>query len=367
MRSWISLLLLTGCAGAPSPAPQASLRELYSRPSSQWPAPTLDPGIEHRELGLVEKPAPAAQALLELGELLFFDARLSGTHQLACVSCHDPELGFADGRALSFGKQVRPLARNAPSLLNTALRTHWFWDGRAASLEEQAHLVLSHPQEMHSSPEHVESLLRSSKGYRERFAAAFGAGEPRYTQALAALVAYESSFVSEGSSAFDDFLRGDTQRLDDSAIRGLHLFRTQARCLNCHNGPLLSDDRFHNLGLTYYGRELQDLGRYEVTRDPEDVGRFRTPSLRNVLRTAPYMHNGLFELDGVLNMYNVGMPQIEPKPGQEQDPLFPRKSPHLQRLDLSPAEKADLKAFLESLTERKRRVRAPQLPAVGDA
>jgi cytochrome c peroxidase len=89
--------------------------------------------------------------------------------------------------------------------------------------------------------------------------------------------------------------------------------------------------------------------------------------LRNVLRTAPYMHNGLFELDGVLNMYNVGMPEIQPKPGQEQDPLFPVKSPHLQRLDLSPAEKADLKAFLESLTERKRRVRAPQLPAIGDA
>jgi cytochrome c peroxidase len=352
--------------GDPAGEQGATLRAQYKRPPAQWPAPTLDAGIEHRELGPVQAREPTtdpkAMAREKLGELLFFDGRLSPGGQMACVSCHDAELGFADGRATSFGRDLRPLTRNAPSLLNTALRTNWFWDGRAASLEQQAEWVLTNPDEMHSSKEHIEQFLRSSEGYRKHFEAAFGPGEPDFEQALAALAAFEATFVSDGSSAFDGFLAGDYSRLDDSAVRGLHLFRTRARCLNCHSGPLLTDDRFHNLGLTYYGRKQEDLGRYKQTGKPEDVGRFRTPSLRNVERTAPYMHNGLFELDGVLNMYDVGMPDIRPDQQQASDPLFPVKSPHIQELNLSAQDKADLRAFLRSLTERKRRIAPPTLP-----
>lgn len=382
MRSALLLCLLpwacaqpavrTGPASAEEPAPldAVELRELYSKDPSLWPAPVLDAGVEHRELGLVPRREPTKDPQLkareQLGELLYFDARLSGSGQMACASCHDAELGFADGRATSFGDRFLPLARNAPSVWNSSLRKLWFWDGRASSLEEQASMVLQNPREMHNTPEKVVEFLSSSKGYRERFAAAFGEEGVTIGKTVGAIAAFESTLVSDGSSDFDDFLEGKREALSDPALRGLHLFRTKARCLNCHNGPLLTDEQFHNLGLTYYGRELEDLGRYEHTKQPDDVGRFRTPSLRNVERTAPYMHNGLFELDGVLNMYNAGMPRITPREDQKDDPLFPKKSPLLQPLELDAGEKADLKAFLLSLTERKRRIRAPELPPAGD-
>jgi len=349
----------------------AQLRQLYSVEPARWPAPTLDPDVEHRELGLVPKRAPTTDptqlAREELGRTLFFDARLSGNGQLACASCHDAELGFGDGRAVSFGEGFLALARNAPSISNASLRTSWFWDGRATSLEEQALMVFTNPREMHTTPEAVVDKLRSSQGYRDAFARAFGDGDVTIDVTLRAITAFENTLVSDGSSDFDHFLEGQRDALSDAAVRGLHLFRTKARCLNCHNGPLFTDEQFHNLGLTYYGRKYEDLGRYNVTKEPADVGRFRTPSLRNVGRTGPYMHNGLFELDGVLNMYSAGMPNIRAKPEQANDPLFPVKSPRLQALDLTPEEKSDLSAFLMSLTERKRRIRAPDLPVLGDA
>ena len=126
---------------------------------------------------------------------------------------------------------------------------------------------------------------------------------------------------------------------------------------------MLSDGRFHNAGLTYYGRKYEDLGRYEITRQPADVGAFKTPTLRNIERTAPYMHLGLFDLDGVLNMYNAGMPTPRRRPGQEADPLYPQKSPILQPLGLNRVDLADLKAFLAALTEPRQRMMPPPLPA----
>lgn len=137
-----------------------------------------------------------------------------------------------------------------------------------------------------------------------------------------------------------------------------------AQCALCHHGPLLSDDSFHDLGLSYYGRRFQDLGRYEVTADPADVGRFRTPSLRDISRTAPLMHNGLFQLTGVLNMYNAGMATLRRGPDQLDDPLFPTKSPHLQSLGLNRQDLDDLAAFLEALEEPPLRVRPPRLPII---
>src|SRR5690606_23012548 len=158
--------------------------------------------------------------------------------------------------------------------------------------------------EMHSSGEAVVRTLSGSRAYRAMFEAAWGRAEPTLELALKSIAEFERTLTSDGSSDFDDFLEGKKQALSDEAVRGLHLFRTKAHCVNCHNGPLLTDGGFHDLGLSYYGRELQDLGRYEVTKDPADVGRFKTPSLRNVGRTAPYMHNGLFDIDGILNMYD---------------------------------------------------------------
>jgi cytochrome c peroxidase len=382
----LAALALLGCRSSDAPAEvpvdaaqdlvaaeaaeAAALRAIYSGPPSSWPTPTIDPGVDFFELGLVVRPEPPDdphhQARVELGRMLFFDARLSGPGQMACASCHDAELGWADGRATSFGHGFQPLARNAPSILNAAFGSSLFWDGRAGSLEDQALAVFENPNEMHSSGAAVVATLASSSGYRERFEAAFGEPGPTLERALTAIADFERTVISDGSSAFDAFLRGDADALDDDAVRGLHLFRTRARCANCHHGPLLTDGGFHDLGLSYYGRELQDLGRYEVTKDPADVGRFKTPSLRNVGRTEPYMHNGLFGLDGVLNMYAAGMSTLKRKPDQADDPLFPTKSPLLKELDLDARDKADLKAFLLSLTERRRRVRPPELPAVGD-
>ena len=349
----------------------AAIRALYARPSSEWPAPTIDAGVAFVELGPAPRlPLPqdeAGKAKVELGKALFFDARLSGTGQMACASCHDSDLGFADGRTTSFGHGFHQLRRNAPSILNSAALPSLFWDGRAKSLEDQALMVFENADEMHTSGADVVSKVAQSKGYRERFRAAFGDDEVTLPRTLQAIAAFEATVQSDGSSAFDKFVAGDAAALSDDAVVGLHLFRTKARCANCHNGPLFTDHSFHDLGLSYYGRELEDLGRYRVTNDRADVGKFKTPSLRNVTRTAPYMHNGLFDLEGVVNMYSAGMATLRRKPGQEDDPLFPTKSPLLQKLDLTKDEKRALLAFLQSLEERRRRIRPPEMPALGDA
>lgn len=346
----------------------AELRIAYAQPAANWPAPHLDDDVKpyFHDIGLLplvrfptNNPYTAAKA--ELGKKLFFERRLSGSGQISCASCHDPDLAFADGRTVAFGHERRELKRNAPTILNTAFNTTLFWDGRSASLEEQAMDVVNNTDEMHSSAHFVRENLNKIPGYTNEFTTVFGSPEVTLARVAQAIATFERTVTSRGNN-FDSFLRGDTNALSDEAIRGLHLFRTDARCVNCHNGPNFTDGKFHNEGLTYYGRKLEDLGRYEVTKQPEDVGRFKTPSLRNVARTAPYMHNGLFDLDGVLNMYNAGMPTVRRKASQKDDPLFPVKSPHLQPLGLNKQDLADLKAFLEALTETRLRMRPPELP-----
>lgn len=345
-----------------------TFRETYAQPATNWPVPHLDEEIKpgFRDIGLLPLVVfptnnPYTDAKAELGKKLFFERRLSGSGQISCASCHDPDLAFADGRTVSFGHERKELKRNAPTILNTAFNETLFWDGRSESLEQQAMDVVNNTDEMHSSAQFVKENLGKIPGYTNEFAAVFGSPEitlPRVAQAIAT---FERTVTSRGNN-FDSFLRGDTNALSDEAIRGLHLYRTEARCINCHNGPNFTDGKFHNEGLTYYGRKLEDLGRYDVTKKPEDVGKFKTPSLRNIARTAPYMHNGLFDLDGVLNMYNAGMATVRRKPEQKDDPLFPVKSPHLQSLGLNKQDLADLKAFLEALTETRLRMRPPTLP-----
>lgn len=341
------------------------LRGLYSQEKSRWPAPHLDEEAKAHfsELGLLPPVAypsnnPYSEAKAELGKKLFFDPRLSGSKQISCASCHDPDLAFADGRTVSFGHGRTELQRNAPSVVNTAFNEFLFWDGRATSLEQQAADVVLNAEEMHATAKVVSERLSKIQQYTNDFMAAFGDPEVTLTRVAQAIATFERTLTSRGN-AFDSFLRGNTNALSDAAIRGLHLFRTTARCLNCHNGPNFTDGRFHNEGLTYYGRKYEDLGRYRMTKDPKDVGRFKTPSLRNVTRTAPYMHNGLFDLDGVLSMYNAGMPTPRRRPEQKTDPLFPEKSPLLKPLGLNKQELADLKDFLSALTETRLRMRPP--------
>ncbi len=349
------------------------LRELYTGDPAGWPAVVVDEAVagEVVELGLLPEVAfpgdnPWTQAKEDLGRQLFFDPRLSATNQMACASCHDPDLGWADGRTVSFGRERLVLARNAPTAMNTGHEKILFWDGRADSLEDLTLKVIENADEMHGVGDEVAVKLNAVPEYRQQVQDIFGEDQvtiDTVTQSVATFV----RTVNGGRSAFDRFLKGRPDALSDSALRGLHLFRTEALCMNCHHGPTFSDHKLHNTGLSLYGRPDQDLGQYLITKDPEDVGKFKTPPLRHVSRTGPYMHHGLFEsLLVTVRAYNGGMPEIRRRRGMEDDPLFPVKSPLLHELDLSDQDLEDLVAFLESLEEPHRRVAPPELPPFRD-
>ncbi len=345
------------------------LRALYHQSPENWPKPTLDEGVTFKELGLLPEMIhpednPFDKAKVALGRQLFFDPRLSKSGEMACASCHDPDLSWADGRTVSFGLVRKELNRNSPSLLNVGHYQTLFWDGRAGSLEDQAEQVLENPHEMGSSDQIIIDRIGEIAEYQDIFTNVFGEGGVTRERVAKALACFERTLVG-GRSSFDNFLRGKHEQLSDSAVRGLDLFRRDARCINCHNGPLFTDNQFHDVGLSYYGRTYQDLGRFEITGDTKDVGKFRTPSLRNISNTGPYMHNGLFPLAGVLRMYNAGMPTLTPKNDEQKaDPNFPhQKSPHLRPLGLNDQDLDDLQAFLESLAEPRLRHRPPALPS----
>ena len=155
-------------------------------------------------------------------------------------------------------------------------------------------------------------------------------------------------------------MRGKYTALNDEEIQGLDLFRRKARCINCHNGTYFTDEQFHNIGLTYYGREYEDLGRYNVTKLAKDVGRFKTPSLRDVMKTGPWMHNGLFDnMTGIINMYNSGMHQLDDKAKDKSDTLYPKTDVILQPLKLTKEEKQALVAFLDAITATQYKMRRP--------
>lgn len=366
-----TLLSSVALAGAPD---FNSLRQQYSQAPALWPAPELDPGVVHRELGLLPNPVfpkdnPLTAAGLVLGEKLFHDPRLSRSNQIACASCHDRDLGWADGRRVSFGHDRQAGKRNAPTLENIAFQQLFFWDGRANSLEQQALMPIVDPTEMHFSlPELVEKLSKTAD-YPALFARAFGSEQIDEKRIAQALANYQRTLISR-LSAFDYFLLARTEtdtrkkqhfaaQLSDQALWGLHLFRTKARCLNCHNGPELSNGQFHNIGLTYYKREYEDLGRYQVTANPADVGKFKTPGLRGVMNTKPWMHNGLFSsMEGIINIYNAGgVPQTV----DAADPLSPRTDALLKPLGLNRAEIAALLAFLEAISAAPARQPAVQV------
>lgn len=352
----------------------ACLRARYSGSAAGWPAPTIDAGVHWNEWapvpavasplqwtaanpGQAELAADVARpAVVTLGQMLFFDTRLSRKGEVSCASCHQPQRAFTDGLPLAVGEDKLMGRRRSTPLYAAPFAPRLFWDGRAASLKEQVMGPLHDPREMNHDAAGAVARLRQNDVYSARFLEAFGGAPMAAPTASAidadrlarALAAYVASLRPE-KTRFDDFLAGRADALDDTELLGLHLFRTQARCMNCHNGPLLTDHQFHNIGLSFYGRRNQDLGRYEATRDPADLGRFRTPSLRNVAQAGPWMHNGLFpDLRGLLRMYNAGMGREAP-PADPPDPHAPRKSAHIKPLDLSPAEIDALLAFLKTL------------------
>lgn len=353
-------LVLMGVAAALNPGdhdPEV-LRHIYTGAPETWPAAWVDDGVIYAELApavLPARPAPDSPeaARVALGERLFEDPALSQSGQFACQSCHNRRLGWSDGLPRSFGHGRAEGTRNAPSLFAAWARPAFFWDGRAASLEDQVMGPLSADNEManHDLGD-LSGRLQAMGSYDADFEAAFGPGEITLDHVAQALAAYQVQL--DFPSDLDRFLSGQSERLSDQQVQGLHLFRTKARCVNCHMGPALMDGEYHNIGLAYYGRKFEDLGRYGVTGAPEDAGAFLTPSLRHVRRSGPYMHNGLFpSLSGIVGMYNAGgsVQSIDPDRAAE-DPLYAPAvtvSPLLIPLDLSPQEQAALVAFLEAL------------------
>ncbi len=343
----------------------AWLKEAYAKPASQWPAPELDAARPHREIGVLKIEPTGTPDERRLGLSLFFDPRLSKSLGVSCASCHEPQLGWSNGVAFSFGENRQQTTRHPPTLIGVGVHSKLFWDGRVATLEQQARAVILNPVEMNGQPEEIISRLeRADDYYRPLFEKAFGDARITFDRIVQAIATFERN-IPAGRSKFDKFAAGDAKAFNEQELVGLHLFRTKARCMNCHMGPTFSDDEFHNVGMTYYGRKLEDLGRYKITGEVADVGRFRTPTLRNIGRTAPYMHNGVFpRLDGVLRLYNAGMPRPRPKPQQEGDPLFPVTSEHLKPLKLSAEELADLQAFLLTLDEPPFRMLTPPVPPI---
>lgn len=347
--------------------PPDSLRKIYSKPSSQWPKATVDKSVAFQELSSLP-PSPldlknaSTNKIVELGRLLFFDPRLSAANKISCASCHAPNLHWSDGKEVSIGHNNAPNTRNSPSLENVWSLNRLFWDGRAESLEQQAESPLTSKIEMHQDMKLLPKKLKTIKGYRRYFKNAFGDSEINSERIFKSLADFQRTIVSD-KTAFDRFLEGNANSLTDQQLVGLHLFRTKARCMNCHYGPLFTDNEFHNLGLTNYGQKNEDLGLYSVTKKPEDVGKFKTPGLRNVMRTGPWFHNGLFgDMDVIMNMYNEGMPIPVIKPGQENDPLLPKNDKLLRGLMLSKAEKDAVVAFLHSITTLPLKHEQPVLP-----
>jgi cytochrome c peroxidase len=330
------------------------------------------PGNRMRATGLQhpfpEMPGLATNSItpekVELGRLLFFDPVLSGNKRLSCATCHHPDLGFADGRPLGMGlggegfgperTGGRELTRNTPSLWNAAFNEWQFWDGRVRTLEEQAAIPLTHPDEMAAEPEAVTAELRGIPEYVELFGAAFGGGGAEavtFERVTAALAAFERTLVTYRSK-FDRYAAGDFTALNASEKNGLKLFRSlHTRCFECHTFPTFTDGSFRVVGVRSEGEP--DRGRGGAMPKAADHS-FRVPSLRNVALTAPYMHNGsLATLEEVVKFYSEGGGR------READPV-PGIDDKVRKFDMTAEEIADLVAFMEALTDTSLLPEAPE-------
>ncbi len=291
---------------------------------------------------------PQTAAKVALGAQLYFDGRLSADNTISCATCHDPSTGWANHHATDTGIKGQVGGRNSGTILDAGYMQFQFWDGRAASLEEQAVGPIQNPIEMGETLDNVVGKLNAIPGYRSQFVAVFGTDATAGNIAKA-IAAFERTVVT-GPSPYDRYMAGEATALSPAAQRGFAVFSGKGRCVLCHGGPMLSDQSFHNLGVGMHAA-TPDIGREAVTKNPADRGRFKTPTLRNIALTAPYLHDGSAQtLDEVVTLYNRGG-----DPDANLDPL-------MQPLGLTDAEQADLKAFLEALTGTLPVIAKPALP-----
>ncbi|HEY6987920.1 MAG TPA: cytochrome c peroxidase [Bryobacteraceae bacterium] len=342
---WVGIALLAvalGCGG----------NHQYGNAASTNEKPIGAPIRIETPLGLPPVPIPANNPEtadgVALGRRLFYEKKVSRDGTVACASCHNPLLGFTDGQKHSTGVGGKTGTRNAPTVINAAYFPSLFWDGRAASLEDQADKPISNPVEMGQSQGHDVWVkkLGADPAYKAAFQKAFGPGPATIGKVTKALAAFERTVIS-GNSPFDRYeFGGDKKALSAAAIRGLAIFRDpqKGNCATCHTidakYALFSDGKFHNIGVGVNGEgELTDLGRYSETKVESDKGAFKTPILRNVAETAPYMHDGsLKTLKSVVDFYAGG---------GNSNPYLDKE---IKEIKLTGRERADLVEFLKSLT-----------------
>jgi cytochrome c peroxidase len=277
----------------------------------------------------------------ELGEKLFFDPILSRGKAISCASCHLPAFAFADTAAFSIGDKGTRVARNSPALTNLSGRTDFFWDGRAASLEDQVLGPLAARDEMDLPIEEAVERLKKDNYYSAAFQKIFKA-EVNAKNVLSAIAAFERTLETT-DTPYDRYLDGDEKALSAAAVRGRMLFIGKANCALCHSGEDFTADRFKSIGL-FNGKELTDAGRFKITGDSAHIGLFKVPGLRNVAVTAPYMHNAMFKtLREVVQYYNT--------PDKFVSNSINRDLSLGSSLNLSEAEVDDIVVFLEALTD----------------
>lgn len=291
--------------------------------------------IQKEEAGISNKAA--------LGKKLFSEKLLSRDSSISCASCHKPAFAFADTTAFSVGIGGKLTKRNTPSVLNMKNRPYFFWDGRAASLEEQSLMPIQNPDEMGLPIEEAVRRLNTSREYRVLFQKVFGQ-KPNAKNLAESIAAFEQTLETVDSK-FDNW-SNNTGKLTASEERGRQLFvGDKAKCFDCHRMEDFTTDEFKNIGL-YNDRDLDDAGLYNISKKEEDKGKFKIPGLRNIAVTAPYMHNGMFKtLEEVLNYYN--------SPDWFIDNSINRDTAFKTPLRLTQQDKKDIIAFLKTLTDKK--------------
>jgi len=320
----------TGAVPRTVPASLAELKAQYRRPET-IPFPKDNPYT-------VEKAA--------LGKKLYFDTRLSAANLLSCAACHSPAYGWGDGQARGVGHNMKPLGRRSPTIVNAAFGEIFMWDGRAGSLEEQALGPIRADVEMNLPIDQLLAKLKGIPEYQPLFKAAFPKDGMTPDNIAKAIATYERTVVS-GRAPFDAWIEGDERAIPEEAKRGFVLFNNKGGCQNCHSGWNFTDDSFHDIGLSD-----ADIGRGKLLPAIVKMQQaFKTPGLREITRRGPYMHDGsVATLEAVIEHYNTA--------GVER----PSRSELIKPLALSAQEKADLVAFMKTLTSNMDPTTVPVLP-----
>ena len=341
MRRWARGVLVLGST--------LLLSSIVSASEAEGPYKLKIPLGLQQQAAYIPADNPLAPAKIALGKKLFFDKRLSADGTVACATCHAPRFGFTDGQPVSTGIGGQQGGRSAPTVINRLFSKQQFWDGRAADLEDQALGPIQSPIEMGNTLENVMATLEKLPGYVAAFKTAYG--DPQITpERIAQAIASFERTVLSGNSPFDRYAAGAKQALSAAARRGLALFRGKTGCQFCHAGFNFTDERYHNIGVGM-DKLKPDSGRYTVTKQEADTGAFKTPTLRHIHATTPYMHDGsLKTLMAVVEYYNKG--------GTPN----PHLSKQIKPLNLTKQEKADLVAFLHALTGEEWSATVPLLP-----